>query len=830
MSDAPGHVPSSKNVESHTPEQQEQVEIESPTVLPAIARQATRNPQALTPADVTRLQRTIGNQGVLRLLAKAQPDAPAKPAIQRDHIPAHIQRALTSSEEIQLRSVMDQEYAAAGIPARMIIVIHQNLSRAPGFLAARQVWEEFIAIPHIGANLTATYSFFTENTDLKKLMFIVNHVSSANVVITSAIMGGVVLTELVKNFAIKDAASFIGVAQQHAQNEQDALAFLPLYKKLNDVAKFNALIQNITPQLLPTVSDVVLALLDSNGYDSVRDLTQYTPLDAILATADRAKIVLGFLPTYTGNKATAVTFALANFNDDNQRLTDLFTLLTSYPDRQQDITETFPIGTPLADAQEEMRLRALYEFNQSFLTLGKDIGEQVGEDTTEGLKSQAETDYRQTEKELKTQAGSDRSWNRIKGMGKERGKKLSKTEEGIKTSLGVAKNTKDQAITNAPGQGEQAKENTIENIGNFVQTNKGQMDVGLLKQLIERTRQDTALATSLKDVMLRQQVKDDFTLVDNILGSTVKPLQTLITTCLDLLQRMKEIKCWAIAEFIATCTVPDANNWLEAEAAKLTVSFGDLQDHVKFLTKHKTNMKKALIILETIGENGLHYGEDVPLLSLKEGDLRGLLALDGTPGFQFLKNYVVDKPKEVSDFLTLWAYNTAHQQYPLEDVVDWMRYPQKNAAKVLEALQTTQPWGTLVKLVENYLAYDATPNSSEQFLFLVRLDAIARSPGGLALTAYQADVRYVGSHNPPSRTGFLQYTFTNNDRAEIHTHWNKNQKKLDSMHIQDANGANGIEINQWNFFKKVQEAVRDSHNASVNFPPTTTPPGGQLSL
>jgi hypothetical protein len=91
---------------------------------------------------------------------------------------------------------------------------------------------------------------------------------------------------------------------------------------------------------------------------------------------------------------------------------------------------------------------------------------------------------------------------------------------------------------------------------------------------------------------------------------------------------------------------------------------------------------------------------------------------------------------------------------------------------------------------------------------------------------YRADVNYVGSQDPTSRTGFLHYVFGGGEEIVIHTHWNVNARRLVSMHVQD-NSQNGIELNTWDWFSDVAKEVRDAHNrAAGNLVPT----GGALSL
>jgi hypothetical protein len=67
-SESQGHTSASKTVEQSVPEQQEQPVIEQPLPLSLLARQAQNNPQRLSQRDILQLQRTIGNQAVMRLL------------------------------------------------------------------------------------------------------------------------------------------------------------------------------------------------------------------------------------------------------------------------------------------------------------------------------------------------------------------------------------------------------------------------------------------------------------------------------------------------------------------------------------------------------------------------------------------------------------------------------------------------------------------------------------------------------------------------------------------------------------------------------------------
>jgi outer membrane protein OmpA-like peptidoglycan-associated protein len=72
-SDGPVHTPTTKTADQCLPDLQEQEVLETPTPfsLPAIARKARLDPHALQPAEILQLQRTLGNQPVMRLLKQS---------------------------------------------------------------------------------------------------------------------------------------------------------------------------------------------------------------------------------------------------------------------------------------------------------------------------------------------------------------------------------------------------------------------------------------------------------------------------------------------------------------------------------------------------------------------------------------------------------------------------------------------------------------------------------------------------------------------------------------------------------------------------------------
>jgi hypothetical protein len=98
-SETQGYASASKTVEQRTPPQQEQILIEQPVPLHHLARRAKNNPQLLSQRDILQLQRTIGNQSVIRLLpGKRQPVQRLSMAVEEaedlpQYGPALVQRA-----------------------------------------------------------------------------------------------------------------------------------------------------------------------------------------------------------------------------------------------------------------------------------------------------------------------------------------------------------------------------------------------------------------------------------------------------------------------------------------------------------------------------------------------------------------------------------------------------------------------------------------------------------------------------------------------------------------------------------------------------------------
>lgn len=117
---------------------------------------------------------------------------------------------------------------------------------------------------------------------------------------------------------------------------------------------------------------------------------------------------------------------------------------------------------------------------------------------------------------------------------------------------------------------------------------------------------------------------------------------------------------------------------------------------------------------------------------------------------------------------------------------------------------------TDIGYVTRWLSYGLSAASPTQLQQLVRFQALLA--GGAQLGVQKADKRYQGSD--AKRTGFLQYAF-NDSRLRIHTHWARADMRLVSMHVQDLQGDNGLEMNQWTWFADVAAEVLAAHNRAV---------------
>jgi hypothetical protein len=187
---------------------------------------------------------------------------------------------------------------------------------------------------------------------------------------------------------------------------------------------------------------------------------------------------------------------------------------------------------------------------------------------------------------------------------------------------------------------------------------------------------------------------------------------------------------------------------------------------------------------------------------------------------------VVNKNGTLDAITQLLLVNVGLKGYPAQSVLNWAA--SYGITETQAALNGTSgdDSPTFVGL---WLQYGVQPDSAESFKKLVRLQARLEDKDGV-LRVFQQDVVYAGSHDPPSRTGFLKYNF-GGDEVELHTHWNEVTKRIVSIHVKEG-GDKSTEINHWGeFFGAINQAVLAAHNvATGNLKPRTQPEGGKLSL
>ena len=113
--------------------------------------------------------------------------------------------------------------------------------------------------------------------------------------------------------------------------------------------------------------------------------------------------------------------------------------------------------------------------------------------------------------------------------------------------------------------------------------------------------------------------------------------------------------------------------------------------------------------------------------------------------------------------------------------------------------------------VSSWLAYGVTAASPSQLRQLVRFQALLATGAQLAVT--QADRWY--RQDDAQRTGFLAHVFNDGTVMNVHTHWARADMRVASMHVQDLQGDNGLEMNQWKWFDDVANEVVAAHNRAA---------------
>ncbi len=180
------------------------------------------------------------------------------------------------------------------------------------------------------------------------------------------------------------------------------------------------------------------------------------------------------------------------------------------------------------------------------------------------------------------------------------------------------------------------------------------------------------------------------------------------------------------------------------------------------------------------------------------------------------------KQNRIAQVEAMLVNNAARHNYAEGAVLGWGSFYGANVAN--SALTDTAHENNQA-YVASWLSHQLTAASGIQLRQLVRFHVLLAG-GGVQLAREKADVIYAGGA-AGDRTGFLQYTFSDASIMKIHTHWNQTAKRIFSLHVQDAAGNNGIEINHWPGFDTVSAEVLAAQNRAT---PTTVPTGGALTF
>ena len=203
------------------------------------------------------------------------------------------------------------------------------------------------------------------------------------------------------------------------------------------------------------------------------------------------------------------------------------------------------------------------------------------------------------------------------------------------------------------------------------------------------------------------------------------------------------------------------------------------------------------------------------LMTLPAGDRDDMRQLIGSLG-------ILGNADRIAGAHTVYTLNRSGPQYTLDELKGLLSA--HRAALIANAFQATSNRNHLT-FVRLCCQYNAGTDPSSAMVLLTNVQACLED-GHNTMAVYREDKHYNGGSHGDDRTGFLHFQCLDGVQVEIHTHWQESVRKLISMHVQ-IGGANGTEINKWEFFGSVQSAIRDAHNAAAA---PLAPTGGSLSL
>lgn len=603
----------------------------------------------------------------------------------------------------------------------------------------------------------------------------------------------------------------------------------------------------------PDVAELIAPLVKNFWPPRIGELRRQFPEQ--FTSTRRIEILLHF--TNVVKEKDFIEYALKEAGGDDDRLFDIAGLFVIFHPHLELTRKVFEDeGRDVAKATSKLRRLKMFNYNPALLDLAE---KQAAELTQIEVASTTRVADEQLQQE--TQAADDELNRNTKEVSKHQLKRRNpsnKVREALASNqrakeardqrVKAAKEAREQTVQAAQAAAPQKAEQIVGEMGKFVKQASKSVEpdtaAWALKEstttvsaraktqetpgapalnALDLAQQSVQTANAIQQMIAAQKDQKDVSLAKQVLATTDP--RKVAEECTALLTAGADPKnAFSAAIFCVETGNEEVKSWITSEATR--VSARELDDEIAFLKKHSTGVeaKNALLAIQTLGLGNTLY--DLEFLLTEKPDLvQWLLGLKNSPGFGALVTYLSNRQPKLAQIKEVVDYNSANNNQPLETLAQLLSF--HGPTKVKEGLEVTAGEPCL-KFLENFLGWGGTKASTIQFIQLVRLDALLKSGTAGMFTVYQADRRYQGKED--ERTGFIRYQFVDGTVAEIHAHWNVEKKKLVSMHVQDASGQNGVEINKWPYFQAVQEAIRDAFNTTPVNQPTTRPPGGTLTL
>ena len=459
-------------------------------------------------------------------------------------------------------------------------------------------------------------------------------------------------------------------------------------------------------------------------------------------------------------------------------------------------------------AQIQMNIWHKYNYDYNLRKPAEGMAEDIAEKELTDKKNNLE---KSRDKEIKN-AKEDVPKSQLKNKNGNKYQNFLKKEKTLKDNY-------NKNVEKAQQDKEQKKNEIVDSFGDLVQSLPPELGVDAVNWFAEHTRDNINLASSLKEMMLVQANKQSRILAEKVLN-TDNPIQ-LAQECTTLLaEGVVEDEALLVGKFITGIHLQNVKNWICEQAQ--TQNIDTLKQQIEYLTQNSKNLSNAFLAISTLGL-GYKLSDFGDLIKQKPADVKLLLNYHQSSLFNKLVSCVQNK-KSIDILDQIINFNNNNQKYAEDTLGKWLT--SKAPPQLLNALQKTT-YETCEKFVENVLSWNCE-NEAKEKLYLVRLQSLLEEGNPPNIDVYRQDRRYQGVDH--KRTGFLRCQFANNDVGEIHTHWETDKMKILSMHFKINANDNGLEINTWNYFGLVQQAVLNAHNNSANYPPTSSTPNSKLKL